>query len=210
MENTVATQINAPVIDQAAAAGRMFAQSEIDASESLEVFARVLTAEPTYDHWNNCRINWVNAYVSTKPQAKGNSADQAFRRFKTRLLDTYGIDAPKATSEAAEKKAAERAEKAAKLEQRFSGYDDSQITGMLRTAYEEQAKNPTKKSALLKELEMIVKQRAKAAEAENRDTLKAARTRLFDLAKACTDIERIEAAADVLDEINYEISITKD
>ena len=115
MENTVATQINAPVIDQAAAAGRMFAQSEIDASESLEVFARVLTAEPTYDHWNNCRINWVNAYVSTKPQAKGNSADQAFRRFKTRLLDTYGIDAPKATSEAAEKKAAERAKKAAEI-----------------------------------------------------------------------------------------------
>ena len=126
------------------------------------------------------------------------------------MTENYGIVAPKATSEAATKKAAERAEKAAKLEQRFSGYDDSQITGMLRSAYEEQAKNPTKKSALLKELETIAKQRTKKAEAENADALKAARARLFDLAKACTDIERIEAAADVLDEINYEISVTKD
>ena len=76
MEKTVASPINAPVIAQAESAGRMFAQSEIDASESLEVYARVLTAEPTYEHWNNCRVSWVNAYVSVKPHAKPPACDQ--------------------------------------------------------------------------------------------------------------------------------------
>ena len=199
-----------PIENQAAEAGKLFAVSELDAIRALEIFARAVGTEPVYAEWIAARTDWVNGYVETKPQAKGNSADQAFARFARRLNESFGIVAPKATSEAATKKAAERAEKAAKLEQRFSGYDDSQIMGMLRTAYEEQAKNPTKKSALLKELETIAKQRTKKAEAENADALKAARARLFDLAKACTDIERIEAAADVLDEINYEISITKD
>ena len=199
-----------PIENPAAEAGKLFALSEIDAARALEMFARAIGETPDYATWIANRTSWVASYVETKPQAKGNSADQAFSRFARRMTENYGIVAPKATSEAATKKAAERAEKAAKLEQRFSGYDDSQITGMLRTAYEEQAKNPTKKSALLKELETVAKQRAKAAEAENRDELKAARTRLFDLAKQCTDIARIEAAADVLDEINYEISITKD
>ena len=199
-----------PIENPAAEAGKLFALSEIDAARALEMFARAVGETPDYATWIANRTSWVASYVETKPNAKGNSADQAFSRFARRMTENYGIVAPKATSEAATKKAAERAEKAAKLEQRFSGYDDSQITGMLRSAYEEQAKNPTKKSALLKELETIAKQRTKAAEAKNADTLKAARARLFDLAKACTDIERIEAAADVLDEINYEISVTKD
>ena len=199
-----------PIENPAAEAGKLFALSEIDAARALEMFARAVGETPDYATWIANRTSWVASYVETKPNAKGNSADQAFSRFARRMTENYGIVAPKATSEAATKKAAERAEKAAKLEQRFSGYDDSQITGMLRSAYEEQAKNPTKKSALLKELETIAKQRTKKAEAENADALKAARARLFDLAKACTDIERIEAAADVLDEINYEISVTKD
>ena len=70
-----------------------------------------------------------------------------------------------------------------------------------------QAKNPTKKLATLKELEQVVKARTKTQEAEQRDAMKAARTRLFELAKACNDLERIEAACDVLDELNYEINI---
>ena len=196
-----------PIENQAAEAGKLFAVSELDAIRALEIFARAVGTEPVYAEWIAARTDWVNGYVETKPQAKGNSADQAFARFARRLNESFGIVAPKATSEAATKKAAERAEKAAKLEQRFSGYDDSQIMGMLRTAYEEQAKNPTKKSALLKELETIAKQRTKKAEAESGEALKTARTRLFDLAKQCTDIERIEAAADVLDEVNYAITI---
>lgn len=203
--STVANQIRA-TIEGADQAGRMFAKSEIDALGSLEVYARTLGTDPTFEHWSNCRVDWVNAYVSIKPQAKGNSADKAFGRFKARLTESFGIEAPKAKSEAAEKKAQERAKKAQELEQRFSGYSDTDLNGMLKKAYEEQAKNPMKKSALLGELERAVKQRIKSVESENKDILKAIRARLFELAKACTDSTRIQAACDVLDP-DFEISV---
>ena len=153
------------------------------------------------------RTNWVDGYVTAKPQAKGNSADQAFARFARRLNDTYGISAPKAQTEAAVKKAAEREAKAEKLAGKYADHSTEQLTDQLRKAYELQAKNPMKKLATLKELEQVVKARTKTQEAEQRDAMKAARARLFELAKACADIERIEAACDVLDELNYEINI---
>lgn len=204
--NTVANQVTRITIEGADQAGEMFARSEIDALGSLEVYARTLGTEPTFEHWSNCRVDWVNAYVRIKPQAKGNSADKAFGRFKARLTESFGIEAPKAKSEAAEKKAQERAKKAQALEARFQTYSDTDLKGMLKQAYEDQAKNPMKKSALLGELERAVKQRMKSVEADNRDALKAIRTRLFNLAKACTDPVRIEAACDVLDPDN-EITI---
>ena len=202
--------VSNPIENQAAEAGKLFALSEIDAAKSFELFARAIGETPDYATWIANRTDWVSSYVETKPNAKGNSADQAFSRFAKRLMENFPtIKQPaKSDNPAAVKKAEERAKKAEALEQRFNGYTDSQITGMLRTAYEEQAKNPTKKSALLKELETIAKQRTKKAEAESGAELKAARARLFDLAKQCTDIERIEAAADVLDEVNYEIQIS--
>ena len=204
--STVANQVVRTTIEGADQAGEMFARSEIDALGSLEVYARTLGTEPTFEHWSNCRVDWVNAYVRVKPQAKGNSADKAFGRFKARLTESFGIEAPKAKSEAAEKKAQERAKKAQALEARFQAYSDTDLKGMLKQAYEDQAKNPMKKSALLGELERAVKQRMKSVEADNRDALKAIRTRLFNLAKACTDPIRIEAACDVLDP-DFDISI---
>lgn len=199
MSNTVAEKVERPIDSGATRAGELFAQSEIGAVEALEHFARSVGTEPTYEQWNNCRIDWVNAYVSVKPLAKGNSADAAFKRFKARLNETFGIEAPKAQSEAATKKAAERAKKAAELEQRFEQYSIVDLKGMLQKAYEDQAKNPMKKSSVLGDIERAVKQRMKTVESGLRDTLKANRERLFKLARECVDPARIEAAADVLD-----------
>jgi len=203
MTHTVANPINS----QSTEAGKLFANSEIDAGKALEIFARAIGTEPTYATWIANRTDWVNGYTTAKPQAKGNSADQAFARFARRLTDTYGINAPKAQTEAAQKKAAEREAKAEKLAGKYADHSTADLTDQLRKAYEMQAKNPTKKLATLKELEQVVKARTKVEQAETRDELKTARTRLFELAKACTELERIEAACDVLDEANYEISI---
>ena len=196
---TIATQITTLSIEGAISAGQLFARSEIDATESLEIFARTLGTEPTFEHWNNCRTNWVNAYVGVKPQAKGNSADKAFGRFKARLTDSFGIDAPKAKSEGATKKASERAKKALEIEENYSKYSDSDITGMLQKAYESQAQNPLKKYPLLGELQQVAKTRTKAQNELNRDALKVARERLHALAKACTDSALIDQASDLLE-----------
>jgi hypothetical protein len=69
------------VIDQADQAGELFAKSEIDATQALELFARAVGTEPSYDTWLAKRLAFINAYVRIKPTAKGNSADQAFSRF---------------------------------------------------------------------------------------------------------------------------------
>ena len=200
--------VSNPIENQAAESGKLFALSEIDAARSFEMFARAIGETPDYATWIANRTDWVASYVETKPNAKGNSADQAFSRFAKRLLENFPtIKQPaKSDNPAAVKKAEERAKKAEALAQRFDGYTDSQITGMLRTAYEEQAKNPTKKNALLKELEMIAKQRTKKAEAESGEALKEARTRLFDLAKAWNDVGLINTAADILDTANFDVT----
>jgi hypothetical protein len=196
---TIATQIVTPSIEGAISAGQLFARSEIDATESLEVFARTLGTKPTFEHWTNCRVSWINAYVGVKPQAKGNSADKAFGRFKARLNESFGIEAPKAKSEGATKKASERAKKALEIEENYSKYSDSDITGMLQKAYESQAQNPLKKYPLLGELQQVAKTRTKAQNELNRDALKIARERLHALAKACTDSALIDQASDLLE-----------
>ena len=196
---TIATQITTPSIEGAISAGQLFARSEIDATESLEVFARTLGTDPTFDHWTNCRVSWVNAYVGVKPQAKGNSADKAFNRFKARLNESFGIEAPKAVSESATKKASERAKKAQEIEENYSKYSDSDITAMLQKAYAEQAQNPLKKHLLLSDLQKVAKTRTKAQNELNRDALKIARERLYALAKACTDPDLIDQASNILE-----------
>ena len=205
MEKTIVAQA---VENQAAKSGALFAKSELDASQAMEIYARELGTEPSYTAWIANRTDWVNGYTTEKPQAKGNSADQAFTRFARRLNESFGIVAPKAQTEVSIKKANERAKKADELAKKYECIPTPQITENLRQAYELQAKNPTKKLATLKELENILKARTKAEELEGKEELKTARARLIELAKACTDVARIEAASDVLDELNYDIEIS--
>jgi hypothetical protein len=80
MNKTVVAQAIDQVIDQADQAGELFAKSEIDATQALELFARAVGTEPSYDTWLAKRLAFINAYVRIKPTAKGNSADQAFTR----------------------------------------------------------------------------------------------------------------------------------
>lgn len=204
MEKTLVAQA---IPSQASQAGALFAKSEIDAGQAMEIYARELGTEPTYTAWIANRTDWVNGYVSEKPQAKGNSAEQAFTRFARRLNESFGIVAPKAQTQASIKKANERAKKAEELNKKFENIPTHQLTENLRQAYELQAKNPTKKLSTLKELETILKARTKAEESESKEELKTARARLFALAKACTDVARIETACDILDELNYEYEV---
>lgn len=206
MENIIANAISS----KAGKAGSLYARSEIDALEALQLFAESVGTDPTYEVWTRERKEWIDFYVLEKPKAKGNSADQAFSRFVKKLNEAYGLTAPRAQTEASIKKAEERAKKAEALETRFSGYDDTQIMGMLQKAYQDQAKNPANKSSVLKDLEAIYKIRNKKAQGENAEALKALRSKLFALARTCDDLERLEAACDILDALNYEIKIEAD
>ena len=156
MEKTVIAQA---IPTQANQAGALFARSEIDADEALTMYARNLGTEPTYTDWIANRTDWINGYVTEKPQAKGGSAEQAFTRFANQLNNKFGIVTPKAQTQASIKKEKERAKKAEELAEKYKHIPTSQITENLKQAYELQAKNPTKKLASLKELEKILRAR---------------------------------------------------
>ena len=194
----VAQAINATQADLAKQSGELFAQSEIDAGQALELFAKSVGTEPTYDTWNLCRLEFINAYVRTKPQAKGNSADQAFKRFKGRLVDAYGLEAPKAQTEAALKKAEERKAKQDTLEARYADTSTRVMKDLLSNEYQAQAKNPTKKSAILKELEKAVALRIKQEAEGQREELKAVRDELIAWIRACDDLDRLTLAHEMM------------
>jgi hypothetical protein len=105
MNKTVVAQAIDQVIDQADQAGELFAKSEIDATQALELFARAVGTEPSYDTWLAKRLAFINAYVRIKPTAKGNSADQAFTRFKRRLVEAFGITRTQGASRSRDRQA---------------------------------------------------------------------------------------------------------
>ena len=182
--------------------GRLFAQSEINAGQALEIFARSVGDTPTYETWERERLCWVNGYVEEKPKAKGDAAYQAFGRFKNRLIDTYAIEVPKATSAAAEKKRAEREAKQATLMQRYEAQSDDELHTLISRAYERQAKNPLGSDAIIKELKTVLKARTKDNEAQAKEELKAAREAVIKAVRLCFDTDRLNLALEMLSEEN--------
>lgn len=204
--NTVANPV---VSNEAIQAGRLFAQSEINAGQALDLFARSVGETPTYEVWERERLSWVNGYTEEKPKAKGDAAYQAFKRFKDRLVDAYAIEVPKATSEAAEKKRAEREAKQAKLMERYEDQSDDELHTLISRAYERQAKNPLSNDATIKELKTVLKARTKDNEAEAKAELKAKRDEVIKAVRACADMERLGLILEMLDEANEVSFVTQ-
>ena len=202
MEKTVVAQAIDQVIDQADQAGELFAKSEIDASQALELFARSVGTEPSYDTWLAKRLAFINAYVRTKPTAKGNSADQAFTRFVRRLAEAFGISAPKAQTDAAIAKRADRAKAEETLLAKHRQATPTLLKEQLKAAYQTLADQPTsaKLKAHTKELEKVLKIKTKDSDAQEREELKGLRDQLREATKNCADMDKLQQAIDILAE----------
>jgi hypothetical protein len=200
MNKTVVAQAIDQVIDQADQAGELFAQSEIDANQALELFARSVGTEPTFDTWTAKRVSFINAYVRTKPTAKGNSADQAFTRFVRRLTEAFGIVIPKAETQAAIAKRADRAKAEEKLLAKHSDATPTLLKAQLQAAYKTLGDQPTSAiaKAQAKELEKVLKIKNKAENDELRDELKGLRDELREAMKTCDDTDKLQQAIDIL------------
>lgn len=181
-------------------AGAMFARSEIDATESMEVFARAVGTDPSYESWIAARTDFVNGYVSVKPQTKGDAADQAFKRFKDRVVDRFGIVVPRATSDAAIKKAAERAAKEAALVAKYSDATPTILQAQLEATYQTLAKNPTSKvaNAQAREIAKVLRIKTRDTDKAEREEIKAWKDSIRDALKTCDDVAKLEAAASIL------------
>ncbi len=196
MEKTIIAQAVADSFN----AGAMFARSEIDAAESLEVFARAVGTTPTYEVWQAERINFVNGYVSIKPYAKGDSADKAFQRFKDRVVERFAIVVPTSDNAAAIKKAAERKAANEKLLAEYQDVPPTLLRAQLEAAYQALAKDPTSKvaKAQAKKVEKALKLKTSESDKAEREELKAIKDEIREALKACDDTEKLEAALDAL------------
>jgi hypothetical protein len=185
---------------QANKSGEMFARSEIEATEALEVFAREVGTEPSYETWQAARVEFINGYVMVKPQAKGDAADQAFKRFKDRLVDRFGITVPKATNEAAVKKANERKAKEDKLLSKYADATPTLLRSQIEACYQTLAKNPDSKVAKAQatELAKVLKVKTRDSDKAERDEIKELRNETIAEIKACTSIECLERVIEVL------------
>lgn len=192
--------------NEARKAGSLFARSELEADEAFEIYARAIGEKPVYSVYEAMRIEWVSAYTSTKPNAKGNSADKAFGRFVARLRDKYPLDVQKPVSDnpAAAKKRAEREAKRAEILKAHEAVDTSELRTRLAHAFTTLAQKPDSKVAesAVKNLKAVLRERTRGESEALKAELTAKRAEIRGLLSGCDDPERLDAVIDILSPAN--------
>ena len=205
MEKKIADPIKALSFDQktiAADCGKSFAKNKTERMEIARSYSRMLGTDPTYEQWESARINWVSGHAEENPDLTGNAHDAAWNEFATLLNSLFGQTKPRSTNPVSTKKAEERAQANEKL---LAKYEDSkvyEIKDQLAKSYEALAKNPENKDNKKKnkELDQILKLRTTEENKAHGEALKALRTEAKELAGKCTDIEKLEAVIEILDQ----------
>lgn len=205
MEKQIAEPIKALSFDQennAADCGKRFARNKQERIEIATDYSRMLGTDPTYDQWEAGRIKWVAGHAEENPQLTGNAHDAAWGDFAGLLNALFGLTKPKSASPAAEKKASERANKLEALLEKYSDKKAWDLRHELAETFKALAKNPENKETkkLNKELETVLKHVTSEENKAHGEELKRLRAEVKEKAGKCTDIEKLEAVLEILDE----------
>lgn len=205
---TSAAEMDEQTIAVFTGCGSRYANNKLERLAIATDFARALGADPTFAQYEAARIAFVDGYCRANPDNTGNAADQEFSRFAAMLKDLFGLEKPKSTSAAAEKKAAERKAATEKLLADNAHKDIQQVSAELELAYQRLAKNPTdpkaKKAAA--GLTKVLKAKQSEENREHGEQLKALRAQVIEAARKCTDLDILDAALATFEaaEINEE------
>ena len=212
-EKKIADPIEALSFDQktiAADCGKSFAKNKLERMEIARSFSRMLGTDPTYEQWESARINWVAGHAEENPDLTGNAHDAAWSEFAKLLSDLFGQTKPKSTNPVSTKKAEERAKKAEELLEKYKDIKVYELRDMLTKSFEALAKNPENKDNKKKnkELDQVLKIRTSEENKAHGEELKKLRSDARELVGKCTDIEKLEAVIDILDQdtdVEYKI-----
>ena len=201
----IADPIKALSFDQenkAADCGKRFAKNKQERIEIATDYSRMLGTDPTFDQWESGRIKFVAGHAEENPELTGNAHDAVWSDFAGLLSALFGLTKPRSTNPVSTKKAEERAQANEKL---LAKYEDSkvyEIKDQLAKSYEALAKNPENKDNKKKnkELDQILKLRTTEENKAHGEALKALRVEAKELAGKCTDIEKLEAVIEILDQ----------
>ena len=189
--------------------GGRYARSKLETLNVAQDAARTLGTNPSFDRWENYRIEWVAGHTHVNPELTGNAHDAAWSDFAKLLNTLYGLTKPASKSAAATKKASERAAADVKLLEKHEDTPVIELRDQLSKTFEKMAKNPTSSELkkTQKELERVIKLRTSEENKAHGEALKALRSQVREAAAKCTDIEKLEAALEVLD-VDTELTYT--
>lgn len=209
---------------QAYEQGGGFARNRAELMEIATASAETLGTNPTFDQWQEYATQWKDGYLHNNPDNASNSADTAWARFTKTLDEFFGLTKPKSTSKVAEKKATEREAKKTALLEKHADTSAHTLKDQIASNYEKIAKavaqgktakevRPTGETVdlkkELKELETVLKAKTSEENKAHGEELKAKRAEAREAVGKCTDIEKLEAVIEILDEYT-DISYTID
>ena len=212
-EQTIANPIEALSFDDKGAAyeqGGRYARSKLETFAIATDAARTLGTAPSFDRWEAYRVQWVDGHTHANPDLTGNAHDAAWAEFAKLLNTLFGLEKPKAQTLAAMKKAAEREKAAEALLAKYEGTPAIELRDKLAKTYEAMARNPENKDLKKqqKELDKILKLKTSEENKAHGDELRRLRAEVREAVGKCTDIEKLEACLEVLDDntdIEYRI-----
>lgn len=174
--------------------------------EILDNAARTLGTNPTFEEFTEYSVQWKDGYVHQNPNNTSNAADAAWSRFAKQLSETFGLDKPKSKSAHAEKKAAERSKKTEALLAKYQDTSAADLQAQRRAALEAAAKGSEAAEKLAADLKKVLKVKQSEENKQHGEQLKAMRQQVTEAARKCTDLDKLTAALDCLDdasEINF-------
>jgi hypothetical protein len=195
--------------------GGGFARNRAELMEIATASAQTLGTNPSFDQWNEYSIQWKDGYMHNNPDNSANSADTAWARFTKTLDEFFGLTKPKSTSKVAEKKATEREAKKTALLEKHADTSANTLQEQVAKNYEKIAKavaqgKPAKEQRdsgevvdlkkEVKELEAVIKAKTSEENKAHGEELKAKRAEAREAVGKCTDLDKLEAVIEILDE----------
>ena len=204
-EKKIADPIEALSFDQktiAADCGKSFAKNKFERIEIARSYSRMLGTSPIFEQWESARISWVSGHAEENPELTGNAHDAAWGEFAKLLSDLFGQTKPTSTNPVSVKKAEERANKIEALLEKHADKKAWDLRHELAETFKALAKNPENKETkkLNKELETVLKHVTSEENKAHGEQLKTLRAEVKEKAQKCTDIEKLEAVLEILDE----------
>jgi hypothetical protein len=185
--------------EAASTCGSRWGKNRQERIEIATDYSRMLGAEPTFLEWEAARTDWVNGYTAANPGNTGNAADAAWADFSKLLNDLFGLVKPKSKSDAAVKKGKERSAKEQALFDKYKDKGVADLQGMRRAALEKAAAGSDLAEKIAAEIKKVLRVKTRDQDKAIAEERTALRQQVRAAASKCTDLEKLQAALDILD-----------
>ena len=192
--------INQQQHEAASSCGKRWGKNKLERVEIATDYSRMLGTDPTYLEWEAARIDWVNGYIAANPDKTGNAADSAWKDFSDLLSTLFGLTKPKSKSDAAVKKGKERSAKEQALFDKYKEKGVADLQGMRRAALEKAAAGSEIAEKIAAEIKKVLRVKTRDQDKEIAAERTELRKQVRSAASKCTDLEKLQAALDILDE----------